>query len=269
MITIGLSRASGSPKYANYERWFRASGRDDLVFVDLFVEEIAAHIDELDAIVLTGGGDIDPSVYGQPESRSVCDGIIHERDRKEASLIELAIERRLPILGICRGIQILNVHFGGTLQPDLGEPIDDRFHSKVDEQDSWHTVSVEPGSLLYRAVGTFDGSVTSSHHQAVADVATNLVVSARSSDGSIEGLEFREPEQKSWMVAVQWHPERMESDDSLSRGIREAFLLEADSASILRRTSMPLPREDEDNETSSSDSPEDARNGFELPVIGS
>lgn len=267
-LTIGLSRGSGTPKYANYRKWLEASGRENLEFVDFFVEDVDSRIDDIDGLILTGGGDIDPGRYGMPEAIDRCDGIVPERDDLEARLIEEAIERRIPILGICRGIQMVNVHFGGTLIPDLDEPLDARIHSKVEENDSNHAIHIEPGSLAHRAIGTLEGHVSSSHHQAVDRVAEGLVVTSRSECNIIEALEFREPEKKTWMIAVQWHPERMEYDDPLSNGLREAFLLETESASILKRSSMPLPKE-EPEEIQVTDERSASSNGstFDLPIV--
>ncbi len=244
-LIIGLTRGSGSPKYLNYEKWLRSSGRDDITTVDLFVEDLDVWLPQLDGVLFTGGGDIDPSLYGMPEKREVCDGIDSERDRKEGVIFDYAREQKIPVLGVCRGIQFIVVHLGGALIPHIPEDeIAQEYHAKIDGSDNRHDVEVEAGTLLFRAVGETSGEVNSSHHQGVRNVPTELAVTARASDGIVEGLEWKEPEKENYMVAVQWHPERMEIQSPYSAGLRDSFLLEAESSQILRRSSMPIPKDE-------------------------
>lgn len=269
-LTIGLSRGSGSPKYENYSRWLSSLEEYDIETLDLFVEDLGKNLPLIDGLIMTGGGDIDPGIYDMPEARSVCDGIDPERDRRETEMLDFCTDHKIPVLGICRGLQFMAVHLGGALIPHIpDDPEAGGYHTNREGEDNQHEVSVEPGSLLYRAVGELEGEVNSSHHQGVRQVPAELFVSARSADGMVEGLEWKEPEQKNWMVAVQWHPERMNPESPFSRRLLEGFMLEAASASILKRSTPPRPREEPegDVEERREDDRDEGDGSFSLPVI--
>lgn len=173
----------------------------------------AAALDHVRGLVLTGGEDVAPGRYGaQPHPK--LGPVDLARDAAELQLIATALGRRLPILGICRGMQILNVALGGTLYQDL----DSERPSPVQhaaERD--HAVRVEPESTLATALGVHDGLVHSRHHQAIRDLASGLRAVAWAEDGLIEAVEAAEPGAP-WLVAVQWHAE--ERPDS---GLFHAF----------------------------------------------
>ncbi len=271
-ITIGLSRGSGSPKYENYWNWIRKEEPEARI-IDLYTEEdMESVLPELDALIVTGGGDIHPGEYNRPDALDLCDGIDPERDRRELRAIEYAFARKLPVICICRGLQIVNVHLGGTLIPHL--PADPRigdFHGTIDGNDNSHEVVVEPGSLLSRASGASEGIVNSSHHQGIGDLAETLTPSAYSPDGLIEAAEWLEPEQRSYLLAVQWHPERMEPGSPLGAHLLEQFLIEAHSSRIYRATTPPEPKPEPDVIEISSDDDEKKGKGGEgdslLPII--
>jgi putative glutamine amidotransferase len=149
-------------------------------------------LDGLGGLVLTGGGDVDPSLYGE-EPHPLAKHIFRERDELERELIEEAELRELPILAICRGLQMLNVVRGGTLHQHIDG------HKGVE-----HTVRPEPGSQIAVFVGAEDYTVNSRHHQAVNRLGSGLKVTARSADGIVEAAE--DPV-RHFLVAVQWHPE--------------------------------------------------------------
>lgn len=152
-------------------------------------------------LVLTGGEDVTPELYRARRHPRLGD-VDAARDAAELALIAAARERRLPILAICRGIQILNVAFGGTLYQDLGS---ERPGLITHDDSGDHMIRVEPGSLLEQTLGTRSATVNSRHHQAIRDVAPGLKAVAWAEDGVIEAVEPTERE--SWIVAVQWHPE--------------------------------------------------------------
>ncbi len=159
----------------------------------------AAAGERLDGILLTGGTDIDPIRYGaEPDPELLAPE--PERDALELGLLSAAMEAEIPVLGICRGIQILNVHQGGTL--DQHVPVHSRFDLPVNA--TIHEVRFIEGSTLHRLYGP-SAMVNSLHHQAVADVGRDLVVTAHAEDGAIEGLEMGDS-----VLAVQWHPEMMD-----------------------------------------------------------
>ncbi|MFL5599998.1 MAG: gamma-glutamyl-gamma-aminobutyrate hydrolase family protein [Gemmatimonadaceae bacterium] len=183
----------------------------------------SAVLDSVAGLVLTGGEDVDPARYGEQRHEKVR-AVNAARDATEAALIQEARARGTPVLAICRGIQMLNVALGGTLVQDIPSQCNtDIVHDEEGPRDSRsHEVSIEPGSLIARAVGTDHLTVNSFHHQSVKRVADGMRVTARSPDGIIEGLESTEDDW--WVMAVQWHPEEMnESTEPWDRGLFKAF----------------------------------------------
>jgi putative glutamine amidotransferase len=165
------------------------------------------YLETIDGLIMTGGADIHPSFYGQIVLER-CGEIDEERDRFEVELIHAARGRDLPFLGICRGLQVLNVALGGTLYQDLSyRQGTDPAHMSPRERrgEPAHGVAITPGSRLADILGPRDMPVTSTHHQIIRDLAPDLVVSAAAPDGVIEAVEGP----GRFLLAVQWHPERM------------------------------------------------------------
>lgn len=170
---------------------------------------VEALLDRCDGLVLSGGGDIDPVRYGE-EPLPLLDAVSTARDAMEFAALDIALARGIPVLGICRGCQVMNVHLGGTLFQD----VDTQRPGNIGHRQtrSWHErshdVTVEAGSLLFESVGVSAFHVNTFHHQAVKDVAPRACVTAVAEDGLIEGIEYRD---HPWAVGVQWHPERYEA----------------------------------------------------------
>ena len=182
----------------------------------------AVILDSVSGLVLTGGEDVDPARYGEKRHEKIR-SINAARDATEIALIEGAKARGKPVLAICRGIQILNVALGGTLVQDIPSQLDTKIaHDEDSPRNSRsHDISIEPGSLIAKAVGTEHCTVNSFHHQSVKRVADGMRVTARSPDGVIEGLESTDDW---WVIAVQWHPEEMtDSPEPWDRGLFKAF----------------------------------------------
>lgn len=161
---------------------------------------------EFDGLILGGGRDIHPSRYGD---ESVIDTIHDEaRDQIEWEMITRAVKENKPILGICRGLQMLNIYFGGTLHQEVGRVFDDFFPTKstIGKIVARHKVTIESGSRLFNAVKKNELRVNSLHHQAAREVGENLHVTARLENGMVQALEHTE---LPWIVGVQWHPELM------------------------------------------------------------
>jgi len=183
----------------------------------------ASVLDSVSGLVLTGGEDVDPARYGEQRHGKVR-SVNVARDATEAALINEAKARRMPVLAICRGIQILNVALGGTLIQDIPSEITTSIsHDDEGPRDSRsHDISVEPGSLIARAIGTEHATVNSFHHQSVQRVAEGMRITAKSPDGIIEGIESTD--KNWWVMGVQWHPEEMtESTEPWDRGLFRAF----------------------------------------------
>ena len=215
----------------SYVEAIESAGLVPLVVPPLANTEGASTIlSAVDGILLTGGEDVNPSCYAakpHPKLKTVNDA----RDSTEISLIREARRRRVPILAICRGIQVVNVALGGTLIQDIGAecPGSLNHDDGSPRRSRTHEISVTPDSMIARALGTTRCSVNSLHHQSVKDVSPDLRVSATAPDGIIEGLEAKDPGW--WMLAVQWHPEEMtDSPEPWDRGLFHAFAERLSSA---------------------------------------
>jgi putative glutamine amidotransferase len=171
----------------------------------------ARALDAADGLLLTGGEDMDPAWYGADPS-PLAYPPSRERDLFELALFAAARQRRLPILGVCRGIQVVNVAMGGTLYQDLPSerpgPVDHNPAAARTERS--HPVRLLRGSRAAAALGRDRIVVNSFHHQAVRDLAPGLVASGWTEDGLIEAVETAEGEP--WLLAVQWHPEEMHAE---------------------------------------------------------
>jgi putative glutamine amidotransferase len=167
-------------------------------------------VDGLDGLIVTGGGDVAPERYGA-ERHEKTDPLNAMRDAWEDALLAAAIDREVPFLGICRGLQVLNVNRGGTLLQHLPDVVGDDRYNKGAGDFAVNTVEIDPGTELSSLLeGDRELDVKSYHHQAVQDVGAGLRVTARSGDGTIQALEL---EGVPFGVAVQWHPEEDAAED--------------------------------------------------------
>ncbi len=177
-------------------------------------------LDSVDGLMLLGGSDVDPAAYGAEPHPEVY-GVDPDRDAVEIAMVRQAIERGLPTLAICRGIQVLNVALGGTLIQHLpGVPGLGPHGVPGGGTPVTHDVKVAPDTLLVEATRSEVLACSSHHHQAVDELGEGLVVTARSDDGVIEGLEHEGP---GWIVAVQWHPEDTAADDPAQQALFDAL----------------------------------------------
>ncbi len=173
-------------------------------------------VDSLDGLVVIGGGDIVAGSYGQePDDRN--GGMNPYRDDLELRLLEAALDRDLPLLAVCRGLQVLNVLLGGTLIQQLPDVIGSTDHQPVPGSFGQIAVRTEPATIVHRLLGN-ETVVQCSHHQAVDVLGDRLLVSARSDDGVVEAVEVLG---RSFAVGVQWHPEEA-GDVRLFAGLVEA-----------------------------------------------
>jgi putative glutamine amidotransferase len=218
MKKVGItdSRSVSMEKYVN---WFQ--GED----VDIVKLEVDSHdYKSCSGIVLTGGTDVHPDVYdGEHEYPNRPDNWDEDRDEYEETVYKYAKVNKIPILAICRGLQLVNVIEGGTMIQDLGEG--NAAHKK-EAEDKEHSITIDSRTLLGDITGAMSGTVNSAHHQAVDEPGRSLLVNATSKDNVIEGLEFKDKTNKGFMIAVQWHPERMKDKETsaFSKNIKKAFL---------------------------------------------
>ncbi len=230
-ITVAVSSTSDTLGGADrvrlnsaYIHALESAGLIPLIVPPLSNEAAArAIVARVDGVVLTGGEDVDPSLYGQPRHPE-CGAPNAARDSTEIALIRAARELNKPLLAICRGPQVLNVALGGTLFQDIPSQIPGALeHNPKDDRSSRvHPVQIEEDSLIARAIEATSITVNSLHHQSAEKVAPGLRATAFAPDGVVEGLESTSPEW--WVVAVQWHPEEMnDSPEPWDRGLFKAF----------------------------------------------
>ncbi|MGH7728312.1 MAG: gamma-glutamyl-gamma-aminobutyrate hydrolase family protein [Vulcanimicrobiaceae bacterium] len=241
--TIGISFHQGTAPYDRYLAAVNAAARrlgldvEALWFARGTRGQPAVRVASREAeaesagFVLTGGADVEPSRYGFDDPARQCNAY-PGRDAIESTLLASALERGVPILAICRGLQLLNVQLGGRLIPHLPTAA---IHAPS-QGEGRHSVEIEPETLLSATLRAARAAANSSHHQAVdqAALGTGLRIAARADDGTIEALEWKTPATRPWLLAVQWHPERLSADDPLGGRLFDAFLSAVREATAAR-----------------------------------
>lgn len=200
----------------------RAGGLPVLIPVSVDDKVLRAIYDRLDGVLLPGGGDIDPSFY-RAESHPATYEIDRVRDDLEIQLACWSLEDDLPLFGICRGHQVMNVAFGGTLVQDIPSQVQTSLNHNARENREAHAheVAIDPTSRLAGILGTTKLQVNSVHHQSVGQPAPNTCVTAYAPDGVVEAMEM--PERK-FVLSVQWHPEDLFEDDPAMMSLFTAFV---------------------------------------------
>jgi putative glutamine amidotransferase len=222
IIGISGTHATGGATQVNstyIESVLRAGGVPVVLPINDNPDVLKKMVASIDALIMTGGEDIDPLKYFNEEAIPGQGEIDPERDAFDVALIKLAIERGIPLLGICRGHQLINVACGGTLYQDLPSQLRSSNLLKHRQQaPSWygtHKVELEPNSILAKILGTTTIVPNTFHHQAVKDVAPGFIVTGRTSDGVVETMEMKGNPR---VFSVQFHPE-----GPTSRGLDDFF----------------------------------------------
>jgi len=174
-------------------------------------------LDGLDGLILTGGRDVDPAAYND-EPHPATDEPAGDRDAWEFALLGAALRRGMPVLGICRGAQVLNVAMGGSLHQHLPDLLGHADHQRGNAVFATSTVRTVAGSRLGRLIGA-SAAAQCYHHQGIDRIGEGLIVSARDTDGLVEAVELAGDD---FVVAVQWHPEEAPEDLRLFAGLVEA-----------------------------------------------
>jgi putative glutamine amidotransferase len=203
----------------------KAGGIPLLLPVITDLDSIRAQLSLVDGLILSGGQDVDPAHYNE-NPHPLLGEISAERDDFELNLLRIAHEQKKPIFGICRGLQLMNVAFGGTLYQDISQRAEKKSidHNMGMSAISLHQVDLEPASLLHAIFGKDTIEINSFHHQAVKDLAPGFKVIARAKDGLIEGIVKAD---SSWTLGVQWHPEVMLESHPEMQKLFEAFVTAA------------------------------------------
>jgi putative glutamine amidotransferase len=221
-IGITTSPRRGDEYYVPYRRAVEAAGAEP---VELPPGTPA--LPELDGLLLPGGWDVDPSFYGEPKDEKVGP-IDRELDETELRLFGQAREADIPVLGICRGQQVINVALGGTLVQHL----EDHDVRRFGRNHLAHTIEVDPSSELGHAAGEHKIRVNSLHHQAIRELAPGLHQTAKGEDGTVEGVESDD----GLIVAVQCHPEELAADLPWARNLFARFVARAKSRPRTKRS---------------------------------
>jgi putative glutamine amidotransferase len=224
-VTASYSKdpEAGFELRSSYVRSLEQAGGLPLIVAPGRPEEAALYLERVMGLVLTGGSDVDPALFGEAPHPALR-RVVPERDAFEIALCREAVRRDLPVLAICRGQQVLNVALGGTLYQDIASEVPGALAHRADGErwETSHEVVLAPGTRLRSVLGGDRFAVNSFHHQAVRDVAPGLIVSARSPvDSIIEGLES--PTHR-FVLGVQWHPEDFVGRSRAFEPLFEGFL---------------------------------------------
>ncbi|MEO5592779.1 MAG: gamma-glutamyl-gamma-aminobutyrate hydrolase family protein [Chitinophagaceae bacterium] len=233
-MNIGLTYTGSGEKHNNYIRWLKQDD-DSVGIITLSAEtkENKGSITDCDALVLSGGADIHPGYYNSDNFvyPNMPQKFNEKRDAFEISLFAAAQKQNIPVLGVCRGLQLINCILGGDLQQDLAGK--NSIHKAIvdgekKQFDKAHGLHIVPGTLLAEITGTERSVTNSAHHQCVNTIANELMVSCLSDDNVVEGLEWKDKTGKPFLFCIQWHPERMYEfqleKSALSAGIRNLFI---------------------------------------------
>ena len=227
-LRIAISKEG---KSGHYSGWLKRHN-ENIEWFNLYplgIDSALQLLETCDGLLLTGGEDVFPGIYGKIDDTLRCGSIDRYRDSLEFALITVALKEKMPLIGICRGEQILNISLGGTLHIDIPTDFDTTVvHRQKNWKTCYHAVHLQTGSQLYALSGVKSGDVTSNHHQGIEILGKGLRISALSDDGLPEAIEWKEANGKGFLMAVQWHPERMDTLHSLSAPFAKKFLLKAE-----------------------------------------
>ena len=222
-ISIAVSRTAET-----YEKWLHLAD-SSVVPVNMYglgIETALEQLSRCSGLLLTGGEDVHPGYYGKLKDINRCEEINGYRDTLEMALIKKAISLNMPVFGICRGEQILNVALGGTLWVDIPSDIDSSVLHRCPpgSPSCLHAITIDEQSVFFSITGLKTTTVNSYHHQAVEKPAPGLKITALSDNGVVEALESADPDAVPFIMAVQFHPERLSQNPELARKLAVYFV---------------------------------------------
>jgi putative glutamine amidotransferase len=224
-MKIGITDTHNEDIFDNYKQWLHNLDSTLEIVRLSYASANAAEIHRIDGLLLSGGGDVDPQAYHKHDDLPKTKGVDAKRDAFEYELIDHALDADMPILGICRGMQVMNVYLHGSLITDL---VSSRFddHTGEEDQEREHMISIVPNTLLSALAGTNEVRVNTFHHQSIDRIGRGLMTSSVSDDGIVESVEWALKDAMPFLMLVQWHPERSQKS-FLSEKIARMFLREA------------------------------------------
>lgn len=224
-LTIAISKTN-----SNYSAWTERNG-ENVTWVSLYglsIDSALNVLDDCDGLLVTGGEDVYPDYYGKILDTAKCGTFDRYRDSLELALITRALHSNMPVFGVCRGLQILNVALGGTLIIDIPDDYDTTvIHRQDDWENCYHQVSVDTASTLFAISRVSSSTVNSNHHQGIENLGNDLLITSYAIDSLPESFEWKNKDGKGFLMAVQWHPERMDTIHPLAKNLAVEFLREA------------------------------------------
>jgi putative glutamine amidotransferase len=225
-ITVGANPERAYVNAAYLHAVQQAGGVPVLLPPQLSSAAMRRLADDLQGLLLTGGGDMDPALFGETPHATLYD-VAPSRDILETSVLHVALDRGLPVLAVCRGLQVLNVALGGSLHQDVGtDPGTQMTHSQKEPRDQpTHKVKLTPGCRLAAMLGADELEVNSMHHQAIKRLGRGLTAVAWAPDQIVEGAEIGDPAR--FVLGVQWHPEELVGHSEPARRLFAALVAAA------------------------------------------
>lgn len=231
-LRIAISKESRSTNYGDWVKRFD----DNIEILNLYpmgMDSAMKILSSCDGLLLSGGEDVYPGNYDKEFDTIRCGSFDTYRDSLEFNAIDMALQLKMPIVGICRGQQILNISMGGSLYVDVPTDIGpDVIHRQQDWRNCYHDVFLVETSMLYDISRTQYGKVTSNHHQGIDRLGMGLEITAYSADSLPEAISWKTRSDKGFLIAVQWHPERMDTLHLLSAPIAKTFLKEVEKFNV-------------------------------------
>jgi putative glutamine amidotransferase len=233
-MRIGLTYTGSEDKHNNYVRWLKQNDKSvDIITLSAETKENKGSIEDCEALVMSGGIDVHPGYYNSNNVvyPNMPQQFYEKRDAFEKAVFEASLRQAIPVLGICRGLQLINCILGGSLQQDLAGR--NSIHKAIVNEnkvqfDKAHALHISTGTLLAETAGAKRAVVNSAHHQCADKIADDLMVNCLSDDNVVEGLEWKNKQGKPLLLCVQWHPERMFQfqleSTGISAGIRNKFI---------------------------------------------
>jgi|SRR6056297_174002 len=235
-LTSSLMFMKKNYRFPNYKRIYinkdyvkaieNSGGVPIIIPIDSKKLSVNYYLSKINGLLITGGVDINPKYYNEKPHEKIGK-IIDERDSLDFTLLKKAMNKNIPVLGICRGMQLLNIYYRGSLYQDqsLNNNLNlDHYQNNPDPSTLGHSIEVYKKTKLYSIVKNNNFKVNSYHHQFIKKVGENLRISAKSSDGSIEGIETNDSQ---FIIGIQWHPERIYENSKESKLIFENFIRKA------------------------------------------